>query len=92
MLQGQTLRADLFDEYGRERLLKKGTTLTREVLAEVPFDALVRARRSRPTIRGSRSDLREIEERTERAGRGHPAASSRRRRRRSAAATNCRRA
>jgi DNA-directed RNA polymerase subunit beta len=28
MLQGQTLRADLFDEYGRERLLKKGTVLT----------------------------------------------------------------
>ena len=25
MLKGQQLRSDLFDEYGRERLLKKGT-------------------------------------------------------------------
>ena len=25
MLKGQELRSDLFDEYGRERLLKKGT-------------------------------------------------------------------
>ena len=24
MLQGQTLRADLFDEFGRERLLQEG--------------------------------------------------------------------
>ena len=28
MLKGQQLRSDLFDEYGRERLLKKGTELT----------------------------------------------------------------
>ncbi len=28
MLQGHTLRTDLFDEFGRERLLKKGTDLT----------------------------------------------------------------
>ena len=39
MLQGQTLRADLFDEFGRERLLKKGTVLTPEVLQEVPLPA-----------------------------------------------------
>src|SRR4029079_15500519 len=32
MLKGQELRSDLFDEYGRERLLKKGTELTQEVL------------------------------------------------------------
>ena len=30
MLQGQESRADLYDEHGRERLLKKGTTLTGE--------------------------------------------------------------
>ena len=28
MLNGQTLRSDLFDEYGRERMQKKGTVLT----------------------------------------------------------------
>ena len=30
MLKGQQLRSDLFDEYGRERLLKKGTELTQD--------------------------------------------------------------
>ena len=39
MLQGQTLRSDLYDEYGRERLLRKGTELTPEVLQELPYDA-----------------------------------------------------
>ncbi len=32
MLKGQELRADLYDEYGRERVLKKGTALTQDVL------------------------------------------------------------
>src|SRR6184192_2554131 len=32
MLGNQALRADAFDEYGRERLLRKGTELTPEVL------------------------------------------------------------
>ena len=37
MLKGQELRSDLFDEYGRERLHKKGTVLTR---GHSPGDAL----------------------------------------------------
>ena len=32
MLQGTELRADLFDEFGRERLQKKGTALTPEIM------------------------------------------------------------
>ena len=39
MLNNQTLRADAFDEYGRERLLKKGTVLTPDVLQDDPLRA-----------------------------------------------------
>src|ERR1700730_4696743 len=42
MLKGQQLRSDLFDEYGRERLLKKGTDLTQEILDEMPYATMVR--------------------------------------------------
>src|SRR6187455_1920949 len=42
MLNNQTLRADAFDEYGRERLLKKGTVLTPDVLQELPYTQMVR--------------------------------------------------
>ena len=42
MLLGQTLRADLYDEDGRERLLKRGTPLTPEVLQALPYEAMVR--------------------------------------------------
>src|SRR6202011_760863 len=42
MLRNQELRSDLFDEYGRERLLKKGTLLTPEILQEMPYDTMVR--------------------------------------------------
>src|SRR5439155_15737425 len=38
MLQGQTLRSDLFDEYGRERVMKKGTVLNAELLLEMPYE------------------------------------------------------
>jgi DNA-directed RNA polymerase subunit beta len=41
MLKGQELRSDLFDEYGRERLLKKGTELTQEILQEMPYETMV---------------------------------------------------
>jgi DNA-directed RNA polymerase subunit beta len=65
MLQNQTLRADAFDEYGRERLLKKGTVLTPEVLADVPYSQMVRLKiqTDDPRLEG---DLRILEERTER--------------------------
>ena len=91
MLQGQTLRADSFDEFGRERLLKKGTALTPEVLADVPYAADGAPEDRRATIRGSRASC--ACSRSAPSGRSKSSAScSRRRRRRSAAATSCRRA
>ena len=65
MLTGQTLRADAFDEYGRERLLRKGTELTPEVLQTVPYQQMVRLKiqSDDPRLEG---DLRLLEERTER--------------------------
>src|SRR6187401_3234 len=65
MLRGQTLRADAFDEYGRERLLKKGTVLTPDVLQEIPYQQTVRLKLQSedPPLEG---DLRLLEERTER--------------------------
>jgi DNA-directed RNA polymerase subunit beta len=65
MLQGQTSRADLYDEHGRERLLKKGTELTPEVLAALPYDAIVRLKVASDDPR-LEEDLRGLEERTER--------------------------
>jgi DNA-directed RNA polymerase subunit beta len=65
MLQGQSLRSDLYDEHGRERLLKKGTPLTPEMLQELPYEALVRIKIATDDPR-LEEDLRELEERTER--------------------------
>ena len=65
MLAGTELRSDLFDEYGRERLLKKGTQLTSEVTQDVPFSVLVRAKVVTEDT-GLEPDLRALEERTER--------------------------
>src|SRR4030088_2366062 len=65
MLKGQQLRSDLFDEYGRERLLKKGTDLTQEILQEMPYDTMVRLKISTDDSRLA-DDLRDLEERTER--------------------------
>jgi len=65
MLQGQQLRADLYDEHGRERLLRKGTDLTPEVLQALPYDAIVRLKIATDDPR-LEEDLRELEERTER--------------------------
>ena len=65
MLQGQILRADLFDEFGRERLLKKGDQLTMEAMAKVPFLSLVRAKIQTDDA-AMEPDLRMVEERTER--------------------------
>ena len=44
MLRGQTLRTDLFDEHGRERLQKKGTPITDELLDTLPYEAVIRMR------------------------------------------------
>jgi len=65
MLKGQSLRADLFDEYGRERLLKKGTELTDEVLLTLPYETMVRLKITTDDTR-LEDDLRDLEERTER--------------------------
>ena len=65
MLLGRTLRADLFDEFGRERLLRKGQPLTAEAMQELPFAVLVRAKIETDDA-GLEPDLRAIEERTER--------------------------
>jgi DNA-directed RNA polymerase subunit beta len=65
MLKGQQLRSDLFDEYGRERLLKKGTDLTQEILDEMPYATMVRLKIATddPHLE---DELRDLEDRTER--------------------------
>ena len=65
MLQGQTLRSDLFDENGRERVMKKGTVLNAELLQEMPYDSMVRLKIAADDPR-LEDDLRALEERTER--------------------------
>jgi DNA-directed RNA polymerase subunit beta len=65
MLQGQQSRADLYDEHGRERLMRKGTELSLEVLQELPYEAIVRLKVQTDDPR-LEDDLRELEERTER--------------------------
>ncbi|MCC6742481.1 MAG: DNA-directed RNA polymerase subunit beta, partial [Acidobacteria bacterium] len=65
MLKGQELRSDLFDEYGRERLFRKGTPLTEEVLREMPYETMVRLKIATDDSR-LEDDLRDLEERTER--------------------------
>jgi DNA-directed RNA polymerase subunit beta len=65
MLKGQELRSDLFDEYGRERLQKKGTALTDEILQAMPYETMVRLKIATDDSR-LEDDLRDLEERTER--------------------------
>ena len=65
MLQGQALRSDLYDEYGREKLLRKGTELTPEVLQGLPYEHMVRLKVNSDDPR-LQDDLRDLEERTER--------------------------
>jgi DNA-directed RNA polymerase subunit beta len=63
MLQGQTLRADAFDEFGRERILKKGTPLTSDILQDLSYELMVRLKikSDDPKLEG---ELRLLEERT----------------------------
>jgi DNA-directed RNA polymerase subunit beta len=65
MLKGQELRSDLFDEYGRERLHKKGTVLSDEILQAMPYETMVRLKIATDDSR-LEDDLRDLEERTER--------------------------
>jgi DNA-directed RNA polymerase subunit beta len=65
ILQGQTLRADAFDEYGRERILAEGTVLSVGVLEKVPYSQMVRLKIQSDDLQLER-DMRMLEERTER--------------------------
>jgi len=65
MLKGTELRADLYDEYGRERLQKKGTILTPEILQEMPYDSMIRLKIQTDDPR-LEDELAELEHRTER--------------------------
>jgi len=63
LLTGRTLRSDLFDSDGRERVVRKGTALTPEGMAELPFSILVRARIETDDL-GFEDELRRMEDRT----------------------------
>jgi DNA-directed RNA polymerase subunit beta len=63
LLVGRTLRSDLFDGDGRERVSRKGTELTAEVMADLPFSVLVRARIETDDL-GFEDELRRMEDRT----------------------------
>jgi len=65
MLQGQTLRSDLYDEYGRDKVLKKGAVLTPDVLQDMPYEAMVRLKIQTDDPR-LEEDLQTLEARTER--------------------------
>ncbi|HXT71190.1 MAG TPA: DNA-directed RNA polymerase subunit beta [Vicinamibacterales bacterium] len=63
LLQGRTLRSDLFDSDGRDRVLRKGMPLTLEAMADIPFQTLVRARIETDDL-GFEDELRRMEDRT----------------------------
>ena len=63
MLMGKTLSADLFDDFGRERLLAEGTILTDEILKDLPYNLMVRVKLN-PGDSHLQQDLNELEQRT----------------------------
>ncbi len=63
LLNGRTLRTDLYDADGRDRVLRKGTALAADVMADVPFTTLVRARIETDDL-GFEDELRQTEDRT----------------------------
>ncbi len=65
MLLNQTVRNDLYDENGREKIMRKGAVLTQEVLQEMPYADMVRIKIQSDDPR-LEDDLRDLEERTER--------------------------
>ena len=65
MLQGQTLRVDLFDEVGREKLWRQGTELTAELLQDISYEAMVRMKIETDDPR-LENDLRSLADRTDR--------------------------
>ena len=65
MVDGQKLARDLFNEYGTEKLLSKGTILTEDVISELAYLDLVKVRVGSESSK-LQSELRGLEERTER--------------------------
>ena len=65
MLKGQEVQSDLFDDYGRERLHRKGTVLSEAILEEMPYSTMVRLKIVTDDTR-LEDDLRDLEARTER--------------------------
>ena len=65
MLEGRTLSKDLFDELGKEVVLAKGTLLTSELIVGQRYADLTSIRVAGSNS-GLQSDLRSLEERTER--------------------------
>ena len=65
MVDGQKLTRDLFNEYGTEKLLSKGTILTEDVISELAYLDLVKVRVGSESSK-LQSELRGLEERTER--------------------------
>ena len=65
MVDGQKLTRDLFNEYGTEKLLSKGTILTGDVISELAYLDLVKVRVGSESSK-LQSELRGLEERTER--------------------------
>ena len=63
MLPGQVLDADLFDEFGRERLLSQGVALTPELLLDLPYEAIARMKINFDDVK-LEEDLRALKERT----------------------------
>jgi len=63
LLHGRSLRTDLFDSDGRERVLRKGTVLSDELMADIPFATLVRSRIETDDL-GFEDELRQMEDRT----------------------------
>ena len=65
MVDGQTLARDLFDEHGTAALLSKGTVLTADTMRDLSYLDVVRARVDSDDSQLD-SDLRTVEDRTER--------------------------
>ena len=65
VVQGQSVRTDLFDADGREVLLTKGTSLTAELVKTLPYDAILRLKVDSDD-RQLEKNLGELEDRTER--------------------------
>ena len=65
LLRGKTLAADLYDDFGSERRLERGTVLTEKIIRDLPFLELARARVETDDA-ALEDELQTLEVRTER--------------------------